>query len=279
MLFHAVLTRRSPSQTSRQMKKPWPGGFFPHPLAMRVFLFMDGGVKPVIQQSPSAPGGPMPRWVIWDWNGTLLDDAWLCVEILNRLLEEWRLDSITVDRYRHIFDFPVIDFYRQLGFDPDIAFFEEISHRFISTYQARLSACHLHPGVENGLSLLRQHGVRASILSAAFQENLNLAVKDYRLDRHLEAWVGIDNIFASGKVERGRRWIEESEIQPSEMLLVGDTVHDFEVAEAMGVPCVLVEHGHHSRERLTGCGVPVLSGMESVINWILGNKASSPVPG
>ena len=221
----------------------------------------------------------MPSWVIWDWNGTLLDDAWLCVEILNRLLEERRLESITVDHYRSIFDFPVIDFYRQLGFDPDIAFFEEVSHRFIAAYQEQLLSCRLHPGVESGLSRLRDNGVRASILSAAFQENLDLAVKGYGLDRHLETWVGTDNIFASGKIARGRRWIEELEIQPSEMLLVGDTVHDFEVAEAMGVPCVLVEHGHHSREKLAGCGVPVLSGMDSVINWILQKSASPPITG
>ena len=24
--------------------------------------------------------------VIWDWNGTLLDDAWLCVDVMNGVL-------------------------------------------------------------------------------------------------------------------------------------------------------------------------------------------------
>jgi len=227
------------------------------------------GVNTVVQNAPLPSRSPIPSWVIWDWNGTLLDDAWLCVDILNRLLEERKLDPLSVDHYRSIFDFPVIEFYRQLGFNPTKDLFEEMSHQFISAYQEQLAQCRLHPGVEQGLSFLRGHGIRASILSAAFQGNLDQAVKDYRLERHLEEWVGIDNIFASGKIERGRHWMRRQNIPPAEMLLVGDTVHDFEVAEAMGVPCVLVDHGHHSPDRLAQCGVPVFPGIEAVIDWIL----------
>src|ERR1039457_934325 len=57
------------------------------------------------------------KHVIWDWNGTLLDDADACVEALNRMLDKRRLPTVDVRQYRDAFTFPVQDYYRTLGFD------------------------------------------------------------------------------------------------------------------------------------------------------------------
>ena len=55
--------------------------------------------------------------ILWDWNGTLLDDAWLCVDVMNSMLTERKLQPLTLQRYRDIFSFPVKDYYLLLGFD------------------------------------------------------------------------------------------------------------------------------------------------------------------
>ena len=48
-----------------------------------------------------------PHHVIWDWNGTLVDDAWLCVEIINELLARRGLAPITPCKYSAVFGFPL----------------------------------------------------------------------------------------------------------------------------------------------------------------------------
>ena len=53
------------------------------------------------------------KYIIWDWNGTLLNDVWLCIEIMNEMLENRNLPSITYDKYREIFDFPVQRYYEK----------------------------------------------------------------------------------------------------------------------------------------------------------------------
>lgn len=59
-----------------------------------------------------------PELILWDWNGTLLDDVQLCVDALNRLLARYgypqRYDR---DQYRAIFGFPVQEYYARAGFD------------------------------------------------------------------------------------------------------------------------------------------------------------------
>ena len=49
----------------------------------------------------------MYRHFIWDWNGTLLNDAWLCVDIINSMLEERGIERVTAERYAQIFGFPL----------------------------------------------------------------------------------------------------------------------------------------------------------------------------
>ncbi len=56
--------------------------------------------------------------LIWDWNGTLLDDVTLCNDCLNQLLEAHGYPQ-RYDRagYRELFGFPIEDYYRCAGFD------------------------------------------------------------------------------------------------------------------------------------------------------------------
>jgi phosphoglycolate phosphatase len=55
--------------------------------------------------------------IIWDWNGTILDDFQLCVEIINGMLIKRNMPTITKDEYSDIFDFPVKKYYKRIGFE------------------------------------------------------------------------------------------------------------------------------------------------------------------
>ena len=61
---------------------------------------------------------------------------------------------------------------------------------------------------------------------------------------------GLDNIYAHSKTELGRAWVAELGIPAGDILLIGDTLHDLEVARELGVDCVLVAAGHHPADRL-----------------------------
>ena len=98
--------------------------------------------------------------ILWDWNGTLLNDSWLCVEVLNILLEEIDKPPLNLERYRSKFSFPVIDFYKYLQFETDPKKFELISNKFINQYEERwLKECTLHAEVEGTLSKISDRGI------------------------------------------------------------------------------------------------------------------------
>ena len=126
------------------------------------------------------------KHVIWDWNGTLLDDTWLCVEVLNNLLSKRGRAPISATDYRLNFGFPVIHFYEYLGFDVDVDSFERVSKEFIGDYGARwLEECHLHHEVTETLDTLSApRRMSHSILSAAQQDALELGIGHYGIRGH-----------------------------------------------------------------------------------------------
>jgi phosphoglycolate phosphatase len=204
------------------------------------------------------------KHIIWDWNGTLLDDAWLCVEIMNGMLARRRLPPLTMETYEQIFDFPVMDYYRKVGFDFAIDPFERLSDEFMGVYDRRVRECPLRHGAREILRAGHQRGVTQSILSAMKQETLVALIDHFDLRGYFTDLTGLDNHHAAGKLALAQTWIAAHDQRRADIVLVGDTVHDFEVAQALGVACMLIPGGHHSRARLAACGVPILAALAAV---------------
>lgn len=203
--------------------------------------------------------------VIWDWNGTLLDDAELCVDVMNGVLAKRKLPPITAERYAHQFRFPVRDYYANLGFDFEREPFEVIGTEFIEGYAAREASCDLRAGARATLEGLAARGLRQSVLSASEQARLEKQARRLDVHAHFEALVGLDDHYAASKVEVGHRWMERSRVDPRLTVLIGDTDHDVEVARALGVQCLLVPSGHQSQARLEQSGVEVLPTLTTLL--------------
>lgn len=211
--------------------------------------------------------------IIWDWNGTLLNDAWLCIEVLNAILSKRDRPAISEAVYRANFGFPVIHFYEYLGFDFEKDSFELVSREFIDGYESRwLSECILHPETDHILNSLKAKGVTHSVLSAAEQGALEQGIHHYALAPHFDRLVGADNIYAKGKVARGHELIQHLDKALSDTVLVGDTLHDYEVAEAIGTDCILLAHGHHSADRLAETGAPIAHNHRELLEMLSATK-------
>jgi len=196
--------------------------------------------------------------IVWDWNGTLLDDSAICVSILNEMLIRRRMKTVTIEEYRRGFDFPVIDYYRKLGFDFVKESYDAIAREFIEAYDARRFTCSLQKHAREVVGAIAKTGLKQSILSAYQQPRLEEVVAYFDMRRYFTVLVGLDNDYAHSKIDNGRRLPQRLGCTSSELLLIGDTTHDHEVASAMGTDCILIVSGHQDRQRLERCGVTVL---------------------
>lgn len=190
------------------------------------------------------------RNVVWDWNGTLLNDLEAGVSTLNRMLEKRGLERLTTETYKDEFGFPVIDFYKKVGFDVEGESFHDLSVDFVETYELFADQVILNEGVETVLASLQKKGIRLYVLSALREDLLQQMLHDFSIASYFDTACGSEDIYAAGKVERGLRMVEQLGIDPEDTLMVGDTIHDAEVAKALGFDCVLYSGGHNSEWRL-----------------------------
>jgi len=204
------------------------------------------------------------RHIIWDWNGTLFDDAWLCIEIINDLLAQRGLPVVDSASYEEQFTFPVKDYYRAVGFDFAVIPFEQLAAEFMEQYDRRRFECRLQSGARQVLDALAARGLRQSILSAYEQSRLDQMVAFMNLREFFTHTFGLSDFYSAGKLDLGRRFLAEID-SPAEAVLVGDSLHDAEVAEAMGIGCVLIPCGHYSRARLSRNGNRVLESLQDVL--------------
>jgi phosphoglycolate phosphatase len=188
--------------------------------------------------------------IIWDWNGTLLNDVQMCVNCMNVLLERRNLTRLSFDAYRSVFDFPVRDYYEKIGFDFSREDFEVPAKEFMDLYHRFLPETSLFPCAVKVLAYFKRKGYVQLILSAMEHNSLMKTLEEKGILDYFDAVSGIDNIYAGSKQEMARAFLDRLGLNSHDMVLVGDTLHDREVAQALGIDYLLVAAGHQSKSRL-----------------------------
>ena len=213
-----------------------------------------------------------PKLIIWDWNGTILDDALVCKTIANIMLSERGIPTLAdMDAYRAVFGFPIKGYYEKMGyrFGPEDEPYESVADEFIVWYDKLYQTSVLRPKIVPFLDKRRAEGYRQVLLSATRYDQLVEQVAAFGdVGDRFERKLGLTDHYAFSKAALAKAFIESEGIPRERALFIGDTDHDHEVSSAIGCPCVLLEGGHQSRERLLKTGVPVLPDLDALETYL-----------
>lgn len=208
------------------------------------------------------------KHVFWDWNGTLLNDARLCSNIINEMLVRHGLQAISYEQYRERFDFPVKRYYERLGLSEKGVSFEQTSKEFINNYQLSWKSCDLHLKVKETLTTIKELGIEQSIITAGERNLLKGFVMHHKLDDFFVDLIGVNDIYAAGKMEQAKEYAKSRKLGENEILMIGDTAHDYEVGRSIGAKVLLFSKGHHPKSRLMEHGCPVIDCMSEVCDYL-----------
>lgn len=218
--------------------------------------------------APPPPVSPI-RQVLWDWNGTLLDDLAYAIGVRNRTFPAFGLPRIgSVAEYRRQFTFPVRRYYERAGVTDET--FVAVAHAWMAEYVRGFDAVPLHGDAVETLARFAAAGVRQAVLSATRRDMLESQIARFPIRACFTDVLGLSDIYARSKEAVGLDYLARCGVPAASTLMIGDTLHDAEVARAMGTGCVLVARGHQSRETLLTAGVPVMDTLVEAAAWALG---------
>lgn len=183
------------------------------------------------------------RAVCWDWNGTLLDDVSRCLRVMNRVLSDFGRPPIAdADAYRAMFRFPLDAFYAEAGIGRDE--YRPAVDRYLELLEHDTSQVPLHPGAREVIDGLRARGVVQVLASATQARLLAAQLRPHRLTGSFDRILSITDTHRASKQDVIEGWLRASGHDADEVLMIGDTNHDYEIAQAVGARFVHFEGGH-----------------------------------
>ncbi len=202
--------------------------------------------------------------IIWDFNGTILNDVHVGIKSVNTLLAKRGLKIIdSVDYYHEKFVFPIIEYYKNLGFDFNAESYDTLAHEWVAEYLKNSGEAFVYAGVTDTMRSLKEMGYKQIILSATEKSMLTKQIGELGISEYIDEVLGCGDIYAYGKTEIAASW--KAENPTAVALMVGDTLHDSQTAAAVGFDCLLVCGGHQSRAVLEDAGVEVIENIGGLL--------------
>ncbi|MEU4687313.1 HAD hydrolase-like protein [Actinoplanes sp. NPDC023714] len=196
------------------------------------------------------------KHLVWDWNGTLLDDLHLVVSSTNTAFGSVGARSVGADEHRRAFRRPVAEFYAEmLGRAVDEEEFGRLDRIFHDAYRLGLTDISL---AADAMAAIKTWPGTQSLLSMWFHSELVPAVETYGL---AGVFTRIDGLRTEvgGDLKAGHlaRHLAELGVEGSAVVMIGDSLDDAYAAESVGGAAVLYTGGFTDPDRLRASGYPV----------------------
>ena len=201
--------------------------------------------------------------IVWDWNGTLLDDAQICMECVNDMLRKRNMPVLDLPTYRSYVENPIIKAYEHI-FDLKVVTFDTIVKEFYESYPRYVKDAKLLPGALQMLDYFKGKGCRQIIITAAHTPDVIEFLFKFGIQDYFETVLGSKDLQGGSKISWALEYTKSESFSKEKLLMIGDTAHDAETAAAIGADCILFSGGHQCEEKLEATGRPVVQSLMQI---------------
>lgn len=205
--------------------------------------------------------------IIWDWNGTLLDDIEASLASVNDMLSMRGMPHINNVYYKECIGVPIIKFYEKV-FDMGKEDYSLVIKQYNEGYLRHLEHCGLTAGAREALEFFKNSGAKQVIVSSSNNAQLCRNAEKYGVIGYFDELLGSQDFYAGSKIERAAEYLKKSGAEKGRVLVVGDLEHDAEMAARLGADCVLLTSGHEHPHRLENAKMPLIDNLFELISFV-----------
>jgi phosphoglycolate phosphatase-like HAD superfamily hydrolase len=209
------------------------------------------------------------KHVIWDWNGTLLDDFAITARITIDALDDLGCSGVTEDDIRNHYRRPLPRYFdRLLGRTALSTELKHLGDSYVTRYEAAMHDLPLAADAIDALEAIAPFASQ-SLLSMAPHPQIALLIEHHRLGEHFSLIQGFAGTGHPSKRESLVAHCEALGVAADRCWMIGDTVDDFDAGNPLGIRTVLVTTGMQARAALVATGAPVVDTLADASRLIL----------
>lgn len=206
--------------------------------------------------------------IIWDFNGTLIDDIDAALASVNDMLTRRNLPTINFQQYASFVDTPIIKFYEHIFDDLYSMDFDVIAKEFNEGYENHLRPHAVMDKAEEVLEYFNSKGKLQTVISATHIDKVLNRLGEFGLDGYFDRILAHNNLIAEDKTHLAVAYFKEKGISPQDAVVIGDCVADFKMAQTLGADCILTTRGHQSRKEFAETTATIIDSLSELKNII-----------
>lgn len=207
--------------------------------------------------------------IAFDWDGTLIDSTALIAGSLQQAAADLGLVVPSHQDAQHVIGLSLVDAMAWLFPDLDADRYEALIERYRFHYLKQDGDIALFAGVRELLNSLREKGYLLAVATGKARRGLDRALLLADLGKFFDATRCADETFSKPHPQMLLELMEELMVDPSRVLMVGDTTHDLQMAANAGTAAVAVTCGAHPPEQLsTEAHLAMLPDVNGLAEWL-----------
>lgn len=209
------------------------------------------------------------EFLVFDWDGTLMDSAAAIAESLQMACADLALPVPSDEQARHIIGLGLTDALRHAvpSLAPDD--YGRLIERYRVHFHARDKETVLFAGVREGLESLRAAGFLLGIATGKSRRGLERALATTGLAPLFHASRCADEGFSKPHPGMLEQLMDDLAVRAPGMLMIGDTTHDLQMARSARVHGLACAYGAHPRDALVAMApLAVVDSFREAMAWL-----------
>lgn len=215
----------------------------------------------------------MPRTfelLVFDWDGTLMDSAAAIAESLQAACSDLDLPVPGNEQARYVIGLGLDDAMKYILPELPPADYPKVVDRYRLHFLRRDGGTTLFPGATDMIHELHAAGFLLAVATGKSRRGLDRVLESTALGDFFHVTRCADEGFAKPHPGMLEAVMDTMAVQPIQTVMIGDTTHDLEMANAARVAAVAVTYGAHERGALAGCNpLLMVDELGQLREWLL----------
>ncbi len=204
--------------------------------------------------------------IIWDFNGTVLDDVHMAVAAVNDMLDARGLQKTDIDIYKRTLTMPLTEYYKTVGiYCDDIV---SLSLEFRACCDKHPEKAKIADGVREVIEAAKNAGITNVLMSSLYHPHLLAEVEKYGISDMFDDIIGLPDRNLGSKKSNALMYIKKHKLDAKNILFIGDLISDAQMAQDIGSEAILISNGHMSFDRCKAQTENTYDNIKEVIGYI-----------